>query len=94
MRWLRTTRIAGDRLLSRAGYAIATALGFITLFLFAACLVVGYAYWQSLGWLARIGLGLVVIVLTPSLDDVRSLFLSYDSYKRAWEEHREKGTAA
>jgi len=94
MRGLSTTRIAGDRLLSRTAYLAATAVGFITLLLFAACVVAGYVYWHRLGWPVRIALGLIVILLTPSVYDVRSLFLSYERYRRAWEEHHRRNSAA
>jgi len=87
MRWLSTTRIAGNRLLSPTAYRLATALGFVTLALVAVTVAAAYLYWHRLVWPSRIGMGIVVIVLTPSADDVRSLFLSYERYKREWEDH-------
>lgn len=87
VRWLSTTRIVGNRLLSRRGYVAATVLGFAMLLLFGAAVSAGYAYWHRLEWPARISLSIVVIVLTPSVTDVRSLFMSYDAYRREWKAH-------
>lgn len=90
MRWVSTTRIAGNRLLSPTAYWLATALGFVMLVLFAVALIAAYVYWHRLAWPARIGMGVAVIVLTPSVDDVRSLFIPYDVYSREWENHHRR----
>src|SRR6266542_3880253 len=88
MRWL-STRVAGTRLLSRTAFHIATTAGFVMLLSLAASVLVLWLNWDHLGWFARNALGLAVLLLTPGLRDIRSLFLSYEGYRRAWEQiHR------
>jgi len=77
-------RHLGNRLLSKREYYALSALGAVLVLVAVGCVAVCFAYWQELEWAYRVALVSIAALLSPTLGDVRSLFLPYGSYRKDW----------
>lgn len=76
----------GKQPLSKGGYAVSRTLAAAMLLLAVASVGAAYALHERLAWQYEVAIGLVTVLFTAGVGDVRRLLWSYDRYLREWEE--------
>ena len=86
------SRFLGNRLMSKRRYYMTAALGLLLAVASLASVGICVVFWRQLTWLYRIALIALATLITPTLGDIRGLLLSYQSYKKRWEDTHQDAT--
>lgn len=77
-------------LLTKRRFMVGKISAIIGLLIIIITFTLTFYYWQSITWYVKVSLAFIVFSLSPGIEDLKFLALSYAKYKEEWEKYNER----